>query len=73
MGLCASTERWDKQQWHRRWRRREKQSIGINSDFDNFITTHRFDVSNAYDFNKDGKLHLGCPLDESWDEKWMRK
>ncbi len=59
-GLCSGSERWDKQRWHSLWRSREKQRLGswlkAHESFEDFLPLTKNEVSDPYDFNKDGKL-----------------
>ncbi len=81
---CRS-EKKDKKAWHSRFRHTEKQRLKTE-DLDEFITTHENDVSNVWDFAKDGKTywsltdynnyrkeypHLKYDLNEYL--KWFRK
>ena len=58
-GLCANTESWDKACWHSLWRSREKQRLGSwlkgHESFEDYLPPTKNDVSDPYDFNKDGK------------------
>lgn len=61
-GLCADSDKWDKQKAHRRLRRRVKEELreGVESHAD---MKH---VSSPWDMNKDGKIRIS-------NEKFMRK
>ncbi|MES2041286.1 MAG: hypothetical protein V4495_26000 [Pseudomonadota bacterium] len=57
MGIAVcSSERNDKQLWHRRWRATERMAISKLTPelLDNHITSSRFEVSNVWAMGKDG-------------------
>lgn len=75
--VCGNTtsvsEKEDKQIWHRRWRRNERQNIKCLSDFETYQPLSHKVASNVWDFDKDGKHWFGAMSDRHYFVKLMRK
>jgi len=56
----ASSERWDKKQWHKRWRINERQRLACASleEMSEHIASSKNEVCNPWLMNKDGKHFL---------------
>ena len=56
----AESEKHDKQVWHRRMRRRERQRLGgvAPATADDYLTTITHEVSDPWTFGKDGKQYV---------------
>ena len=63
---CAESERYDKQLWHRRFRRAVSVSIRAGDE----VMPHVRDVSDPWKFAKDGKTYWGpvwrLPAHQLW-------
>lgn len=66
---AATSERFDKQMWHRRCRKQEKERLD-KGDFDS-PTIDKRDVSDVWLMHKDGKSR--CPEGSSYYTKAFRK
>lgn len=66
----ASTERWDKQEWHSRFRSKERQKLHIllTKIEHEHITTHYLEVSDTWGMAKDGRHYWNKPLPH---DKWQ--
>lgn len=63
----AASERFDKQTWHRAFRKAERQRLAISP----LSEPHHFrEFSDDWTMNKDGKCYWG---DEYLGAKWLRK
>ena len=60
---AATSEKQDKQVWHRRMRRRERQRLGgvPPASADDYLTTVVREVSDPWTFVKDGKQYVANP------------
>lgn len=60
----APSEAWDKRQWHKRLRARERDRLITDPESE---PTHENEISTPWDMNKDGKVYY------PGDKKLMRK
>jgi len=68
----ATSERWDKKQWHKRWRISERQRLARTSpeEMSGHITLSKNEACNPWFMNKDGKHFLS--LKEQMDSiEWL--
>lgn len=65
----AKSEKYDKMVAHRRFRRREREAIHHGRE----PPVSLRQVSNVWDFNKDGKRWFGYHPEEEWWQRFMRK
>lgn len=70
----ADSERFDKQKWHRRFRKKVRETISklLNSDVDadNVVFPHENEIIDEWDMRKDGKQYLSNDSDR---DEFMRK
>jgi len=75
--ICGNTtavsEKEDKQLWHRRWRRNERQKLTGLDDAEDYQTISKRSVSSTWEFDKDGKSWFGGMKDKPYFLKLMRK
>ena len=71
ISIAGDSDKQDKRKANRKLRRVVRKTLNTQEieDIDNLPTIK--DVSNIWDFNKDGKLYID--KDDDWNEKILRK
>ena len=69
-GFCScKSEKSDKKIWHSKFRHKEKQRL-TSENLEEFITTDKKEVSNNWDFGKDGKTYYSMKDYENFKRRY---
>lgn len=72
-GFCADSDKPGKRLANRAYRSICRQVLATCDDYDDLVMPHLREVSNVWDFPKDGKTHLFCSRDSELVRKYLRK
>ena len=67
-GFAGGSEKWDKQSWHRNFRRTNKIRVRIGLE-----PVEIREISDLWLMNKDGKMWFAGFKDAELESEWMRK